>query len=120
MAIIFTHPNKHTHRYSLFESATSMDADLSSWNVQLFEGEDIFKNANSLSDCKKRRIWDSWAPQFTVSFTNVSFWQDYSSWSSYLCFDCGLTAPDGPGGEFVTYPDVPAEHNSRCSAGSIQ
>ena len=79
----------------------------------------MFDGTSSLSDCNKRRIWDSWSSQFELSVTNTSFWADYSNWASHLCFDCGSNAPDGPGGSYVTYPDNVEKPNSGCYGSAV-
>ena len=38
-----------------------------------FMAENMFSDNGALSDCNKRRIWDSWSTQFEVSVTNTSF-----------------------------------------------
>lgn len=110
--------------WDLFTNATSLNVDLSSWNVQQFIAESMFTNTLSLSECNRRRIYDSWMPQMEPeSQYALSFHEDYASWASNLCFDCSNTGlPDGPGGNFTTYPDdntEPIKRNSGCYGSEI-
>lgn len=94
--------NVYTMRY-MFDGAESFNQDISAWDVsKVSDMEHMFDNTDSLSDCNKRKIYDSWH----TKLVNTTF--QYPSWSTL----CPPSMCQPPWVEVVA--NVEGENRIRC------